>query len=127
MLLYLCFCYRFTISGFACLDTSGFFNDYSRETIETRTPLGYFQSQFRRQKTTLADIANRNRPQTSFLGSNFSLTSNITSSSIAPSFHYHPANSRPPCSTSSSRHELFTAPEKEAAREKEEEEERKLL
>lgn len=43
------------------LDTSVHLNDYSRERVETRLPLDYFQSQFRRQKTTLAEIARKSR------------------------------------------------------------------
>ena len=51
----------FKASDFYHIDTSVHLNDYSKERVETRSPLDYFQSQFHRQKTTLADIARRSR------------------------------------------------------------------
>ena len=49
----------FRASDFHYLDTSVHLNDYNKERVETRSPLDYFQSQFRRQKTTLSDIVRR--------------------------------------------------------------------
>ena len=51
----------FRASDFHRLDTSSYLDDYNRETTESQSPLNLFQSQFRRQKTTLADIVNESR------------------------------------------------------------------